>query len=314
MLNKKYLVAFLSIILLFSCNNEADKNNDELNKVKSFIVEEYFKYDSINFNRYDNCYFQTYVRNEINDLYFDHYVKDIGIKYFHCPYNNFDFVLLKSDCSYYYYGISDPYIYRAMLESKYEEKYDSLILDNKKVLYDFFKYKSKTDSMELYDDINGRGTSVLNEMINKNNRIKTLLQNSEKELDLSEIFALIYYINQSPETSLNHLIYSPYFKLILDFKGELFRLKSKEIKNDSVYNYLIKKYDKPGGLINTDKHTYFLKMGYLGIFIYNIIRKDGIIKINRQFIPEKRLPNLMSGKSIPPYAADCPGVQHFNSL
>lgn len=299
----KNILILLFSLLFLSCCNEVETKVDELTEVKLLIIDEYLKYDGKYFSDRENCLFEHFVKNEIRDLEFDHFVESIGIKYFYCPYNQFNFVLLRSDNKFYYYGLSDFYAYRYLLESKYEKIDD--MYRSKTDFSGIYEYRSKTDSLELYEDINERGISLLNEIINTNEKIKRLSERSKHDPDLHNIYALIYYINHLKPGKTN-LIYKPiYIDLSYNYKEELLNLKSTTVKNDKVYQLILKNYDNPGGLINISKQTYFLKHEYLGIFIYDIIRENGVIKIERKFIPEKKLPEIISGYDIPSGYGDC---------
>lgn len=97
----------------------------EIDSLKSFIVQEYWKYDSVYFSPSHNCYFQQFVENELPSFghYYDTVFRGVSVKHYFFPYTNFRFNLIRgSDGRFYYVGLSDwQYIFQGILNEKYVE-------------------------------------------------------------------------------------------------------------------------------------------------------------------------------------------------
>lgn len=291
----RYFILYLLFSFsLISCNTKQETNDNDLSKVKSLIISEYSKYDAQYFSNKQKCLFENFVNEGINNLEFDHIVEGISIKYFNCQFIRFQFVVLKCNNIFYYYGLSDAYAYLDLLKRKYEEVNET--------------YISRTDSLELIKDINNRGITLLTEIINNHEQLKRFyVKEGDPKfgVELQKIFAIIYYINHF-NSSTSGLIYIPiYTDVSSRFKEELLNLKCTPNKNDKIYRKIVEEYDKMTGLINVSKHTYFLKLKNLGIFIYDIVYENEKIKIERQFVPEKKIYKITSGYDIPTGYGDC---------
>jgi hypothetical protein len=100
-------------------------SDQELDSLKSFIIEQYWKYDSVYFSPSDNCYFRQFVENELEmfGYYYDTLYEGISIKHYIFPYTNFRFNLIRgSDGTFYYLGLSDwQYIVESIVNAEYTE-------------------------------------------------------------------------------------------------------------------------------------------------------------------------------------------------
>ncbi len=291
----KYLIILLPLFI-FSCKNKEVSQEDDLSKVKSIILDGYFKNDSIYLNSFKNCYFQYFIDKEFSNLEFDHFIDSIGIKYLICPYSNFNFVLLKCKSEYYYYGLSDFYAYRDFLEKRYVK--NTNLFSNSE---EYIEYVSSTGSLEIFDDINDKGINTLNNIINSTKWAEDAKEHSP--YFFQKIYALIYYINHVK--SRNIFVFNPVYENVNNsYDEELLKLMNVPNENDSIYKDLINKYKYLSKAYYPKKQSFFFKQEGLGIFIYDVSAENGVIDIKRKFIPEKKIPIIISHSCIPPNT-DC---------
>ena len=112
---------------LFSCDQterqiKDGSNTIDLSEVRSLVMHNYEENDSIYFTPQENCGFMHYLNNELENTStnYDVIYGGFWIKYFHCPYNDFSFTVIKGpDDKLNYIGFTDLVYYQNLVNEKY---------------------------------------------------------------------------------------------------------------------------------------------------------------------------------------------------
>lgn len=250
----------------------------ELDSLKSFIIDQYWKYDSVYFSPSDNCYFRQFVENELEvfGYYYDTVYQGISIKHYSFPYTHFQFNLVRgSDGRFYYVGLSDwEYIIRNIIKDYYVE--------NESYSYDF-KYSDHS-----FLDINSSTQTALNNVLQNDTLFN--YKNSNRMRDrywkrsVAEGFVFHNY-KMHREGGGYPLV--PIFGKTLgptDVKLSMEKLKGGKLSD----NELIagEKYGKLTYYFTNERANLY-ELDDLGILAFHFTDGNGAVQIQQSFFPAK---------------------------
>ena len=142
---------------LSSCNERTsvrsfEIDSEEFEEIRRLARENYLLNDSKLFSEKENCFFESYLTIDLS-MEGDHYdrVHDgFLIKYFYCPYNEFQFTIVKgTNDRHYYIGLADLIFNKKLYDSLYRQ--DEIISDEVLMLR-AKKYTTSTYFNKIFDE------------------------------------------------------------------------------------------------------------------------------------------------------------------
>ncbi len=293
------LITFVIIItiLQLGCKRKVIQNNDvlkiadnELIVVKKTILDGYKKNDSIFYSPQENCFFESYVNNELcgpyiyKYSYYDRIYQGISIKYFFCEYTNFHFALLKgSEGKFYYIGFSDDIRDKMELMKFYTKSgnvlkrnnMDSLILENRK-------------SREVIE---------INSILNDDLLFKIPENDIYSNYRINKAFGLIYNIFQE-EIIIGGYMYEPKYTFV--FNDELI-LKS-FIQDTLCFKNVLNEIRQ----VQSQSHNIrFVENDRMGAYLWSVEYLRDSLVFSKRFIPRDEIIIRTGFNDLTPANSDC---------
>lgn len=161
-------VSFLFTKCGFESSNSITISSD-IENVKKVILEGYNSNDSRYFESIENCYFEYFVNQELQDVnpYYDQVYFGLLIKHFQCPYTEYDFMIVKDfEDKLFYFGSPEVNSAEKVLNELQNEPSDSI----------------QNPILNLSKEIKNK-VELINQILEKNEIFKTNDGSNGKEIN-----------------------------------------------------------------------------------------------------------------------------------